>query len=120
MIARLLAELARLRNTATWSWEGWAASWRNEKSLRQWFAVNIASAALAFTLDLTPGERALILALGVLLLAAELMNTAVEEVVDYISTDHDPRAKRAKDAASAAVAVTAIAGGLAWLMILLG
>ena len=62
----------------------------------------------------------LIVALGVLILAAELMNTAIEETVDYISTDHDPRAGRAKDAGSAAVAVTAIAGGLAWLVILLG
>ncbi len=120
MLAWIAAELARLRNTALWSWQGWIASWRNEKSLRQWFLVNLASVALAFWLPLTPGERALILALGLLILVAELLNTAIEEVVDYISTDYDPRAGRAKDAGSAAVAVTAIAGGVAWLVILLG
>ncbi len=120
MFAWAKSELLRLKNTATWSLQGWISTWRNEKSLRQWLAVNVLSDTLAFSLDLTSGERALIVALGVLILAAELMNTAIEETVDYISTNHDPRAGRAKDAGSAAVAVTAIAGGLAWLVILLG
>ena len=43
--------------------------------------VNVLSVLLAFSLDLTPGERALILALGLLVLAAELGNTAVEEIL---------------------------------------
>ncbi|MEY4697568.1 MAG: hypothetical protein RIT14_1996 [Pseudomonadota bacterium] len=116
----LMAELRRIGNTTLWSWQGWAASWVREKSLRQWTIVNLLSAGAALLLDLGTGERALILALGLLILAAELMNTAVEEVVDYISEARDPRAKRAKDAASAAVAVTAIAGGVAWVVILLG
>ena len=120
MIDWLKAEVRRIGNTTKWSWEGWVSAWAREKSLRQWVVVNVLSAALAFALDLTPGERALILALGLLLLAAELMNTAIEEVVDYISEEIDPRAKRAKDAGSAVVAVTAIAGGVAWLVILIG
>jgi diacylglycerol kinase (ATP) len=47
------------------------------------------------------------------------MNTALEEVVDYLSTDRHPRAKKAKDCGSAAVALTAIAGGVAWLVVLI-
>lgn len=117
---RLAAEWQRFRNTCIWSWQGWRAAWASEKTLRQWTVVNLASAALAFALDLSPGERALILALGLLVLAAELMNTGIEEVVDYISTATDPRAKKAKDCGSAAVALTAIAGGVAWLCILIG
>jgi diacylglycerol kinase (ATP) len=113
-------ELRRLRNTARWSWQGWSSTWMHEKSLRQWAALNVASALLAFMLDLTAGERALILALGLLILVMELVNTAIEETVDYISEAHDPRAGRAKDAGSAAVALTAIAGGIAWLIILIG
>jgi diacylglycerol kinase (ATP) len=70
--------------------------------------------------EMTAGERALILALGLLILAAEVMNTALEEVVDYLSTDRDPRAKKAKDCGSAAVALTALAGGIAWLVVLIG
>ncbi len=116
----LAAELRRFANTCLWSWHGWRATWATEKSLRQWTVVNVISAALAFTLDLTPGERGLILALGLLVLAAELMNTGLEEVVDYLSTQPDPRAKKAKDCGSAAVALTALAGGVAWMVILLG
>jgi diacylglycerol kinase (ATP) len=117
---RIAAEVRRFANTVIWSAQGWAAAWASEKSLRQWTLVNVASAALAFGLDLTPGERALILALGILILAAELMNTGLEVVVDFVSPDIHPAAKKAKDCGSAAVALTAIAGGVAWLVILLG
>jgi diacylglycerol kinase (ATP) len=115
-----MSELRRFGNTVRWSWQGVRATWAREKSFRQWALVNAGSAALAFLLPLTPAERALILALGLLVLVAELLNTAIEEAVDYISETEDPRAGRAKDAGSAAVAVSAIAGGLAWLVILIG
>jgi diacylglycerol kinase (ATP) len=78
---------------------------------------NVFSAALAFSVDLTPAERALILALGLLILAAELINTAIEEVVDHILPVIDPRAKKAKDCGSACVALTALA---AWVVVLVG
>ena len=116
----LKVEVARIGKTARWSWQGWCAAWATEKSLRQWTAVNLLSAALAMVVDLTGGERALILALGLLVLAAELINTALEEVVDYISVDPHPRAGKIKDCGSAVVAMTAIAGGVAWLAVLIG
>lgn len=114
------SEIGRWGNTAKWSWQGWSATWAREKSLRQWAGLNAVSAVLALVLDLTGGERGLILALGLLILVAELVNTAIEETVDFISEDRDPRAGRAKDAGSAAVAVTAIGWGLAWLSVLIG
>jgi diacylglycerol kinase (ATP) len=113
-------EARRLANTVIWSWDGFRAAWATEKTLRQWTLANVLSAALAFTLDLTPGERALILALGLLVLAAELINTAVEEVVDMVSPSPDPRAKKAKDCGSACVALAALAAGLAWGVVLVG
>ena len=116
----LKSEIARIANTARWSWQGWTAAWATEKSLRQWTLVNVISALMAVLLDLTGGERALILALGLLILAAELLNTALEETVDYISGDHNPNAGKIKDCGSAVVAVTAIAGGTAWLAVLVG
>ncbi|MEO8244373.1 MAG: diacylglycerol kinase [bacterium] len=116
----LQGELRRFANTVIWSWQGWRAAWATEKALRQWTVVNLVSAALALLLPLTVGERATILALGLLVLAAELMNTGIEEVVDMITKETDPRAKRAKDCGSAAVALTAIAGGVAWVVILIG
>lgn len=112
-------EARRIRNTTLWSIEGWRAAWATEASLRQWTLANLLSAALALTLDLSPAERALILALGLLVLAAELANTAIEEVVDVLLPDPDPRAKKAKDCASACVALTALAAGVAWAVALL-
>lgn len=116
----LKAEGRRLANTCIWSWQGWRAAWASEKTLRQWTLANLLSAALALWLPLGVAERALILALGLLLLAAELMNTAVETVVNHLSPEQHPLARKAKDCASAAVALTALAAGLAWVVVLTG
>ncbi len=113
-------QLRRFVNTCIWSWQGWAAAWASEMSLRQWTVVNILSAALALYLPLTRGERALILGAGLLILAAELINTAIEEIVDHLSPGKSDFAKKAKDCGSAAVALAALAGGVAWLVIFLG
>ena len=120
MRERLAAEGRRFLNTVIWSWDGWWAAWATETSLRQWTVVNLLSATLAFVLHLTPTERGLILALGLLVLAAELINTAIEEVVDHILPQPHPAAKKAKDCGSACVALAALAGGAAWAVILIG
>ncbi|WP_439103208.1 diacylglycerol kinase [Celeribacter marinus] len=120
MISKLKYTGSQLYLRTIWSLEGLRATWRNEHSFRTWVWANLASACLAVALDLSTSERALILALGVLVLAAELVNTAIEDAIDYISTDHHPLAKRAKDAGSAAVFVTALAAGVAWAVVLLG
>lgn len=120
MRATLAAEGRRFWNTCVWSWAGWRAAWASEKTLRQWTVVNGLSIGFSLLVEMTPAERALIWALGLLVLAAELMNTGLEEVVDYLSRDIDPRAKKAKDCGSAAVALTALAGGLAWVVVLIG
>ena len=119
-MAMLWDEILRIRNTCLWSLEGWLETWRGEKSLRQWTGVNVASVLLSLVVEMETGERALIYALGLLVLAAELINTAVEHTVDYISEEIDPRAKKAKDAASACVAMTALAFGVVWLVVLVG
>lgn len=116
----IAAEFRRIANTFVWSLQGWRAAWGSEKSLRQWTIVNVLSAGLVLYLDLQPIERALILALGLLILAAELANTAIEEIVDHISPELHPFAQKAKDCGSASVALAALAGGVAWLVILIG
>jgi diacylglycerol kinase (ATP) len=55
-----------------------------------------------------------------LVLAAELINTGLEEVVDHLSPGPDPRAKKAKDCGSACVALTALAAGVVWAVVLVG
>lgn len=111
-------QLRRFGNKVRWSLDGWRAAWASEQSVRQWTVLNVLSIALAFWLPLTAGERGLILALGLLVLAFELVNTAIEAVVDHVLPDISPVAKKAKDCGSAAVALSAIAGGAAWAMVL--
>lgn len=116
----IAAQVRRFGNTVKWSLDGWRAAWASEVSLRQWTLANMASAGLALAIELTPGERALILALGLLVLAAELLNTAIEEAVNYVSTAEHPLARKIKDCGSAGVALAALAAGVAWVVILVG
>jgi diacylglycerol kinase (ATP) len=116
----LREEWERVRARAVWSWAGWVHVWRTERSLMQWIVANVASALLAFVLPLTAGERGMILMGGIIILAMECVNTAIERVVDDISTDKRDRAMQAKDAGSAAVAVSAIAVGVAWVCVIVG
>ncbi|MCX7890426.1 MAG: diacylglycerol kinase [Rhodobacteraceae bacterium] len=114
----VLGELRRFANTVRWSVAGWRAAWSTEKSLRQWTVVNVLSAVLVFALDLSAAERAVILALGLAILAAELFNTAIEEIVDRVEPRQVDWARKAKDCGSAGVALVALAGGAAWLVVL--
>lgn len=110
--------LKRLKWRCIWSWAGVNEAWSSEHSFRSWVWANVVSSGLALAL-LQGAELALILALGLLVLAAELMNTAIERTVDLITKEHHPLAKQAKDAGSAAVAITAIGAGIAWVVVLL-
>lgn len=112
--------LKRLKYRCIWSWDGTLTTWREEHSFRTWVWANLISMIAAFVLPLVASERALILALGILVLAAELINTGIENAVDQISKEQHPLAKKAKDAGSAGVAVTAIAAGVAWIVIIVG
>lgn len=120
MLTWLMSEVRRIGWTTVWSWRGCRAAWATEKSFRQWALANVLSALAAFALPLEPGERALILALGLLVLAAELANTAIETIVDHILPDPHPAAARAKDCGSATVALAALAAGVAWAVLLWG
>ena len=112
----ILRELIKIRNRAVWSWNGFRHVAKTEGSLWQWIIANIISGSLTFLLPITYTQQALILAGGILTLAAECLNTAIERIVDDISNKKRPAAEHAKDAGSAAVAVTAIATGVVWIV----
>ena len=114
----ILRELIKIKNRTVWSWYGFYHVAKTEGSLWQWIIANIISGSLTFFLPITFTQQAIILACGILILAAECLNTAIERIVDDISIKQRPAAKHAKDAGSAAVAITAIATGVAWLVII--
>lgn len=114
---RVMEFFKRLKWRFIWSSHGLADAWRQEHSFRSWVWANVVSAVLAVWL-LEGAELALILVLGVLVLAAELFNTAVERAVDLVSLEKSELARQAKDAGSAGVMVTAIAVGVVWVVVL--
>ena len=114
----ILRELIKIKNRTVWSWYGFHHVAKTEGSLWQWIIANIISGSLTFFLPITFTQQAMILAGGILILAFECLNTAIERIVDDISVKQRPAAKHAKDAGSAAVAITAIATGVAWLVII--
>jgi diacylglycerol kinase (ATP) len=112
-------EAARILRNAGHSLDGWRACWRAEQSLRQWVWVNAASLPALWLLQV-PGPLAVLIAVvGGLLIVVELLNSAIEAVVDLASPQRHPLAGRAKDAGSAAVAITGLIFAALWLYALL-
>jgi diacylglycerol kinase (ATP) len=98
-----------------YSFSGIKSAWSSEPSFRQWCLLVLVSNVSAFCFINNKKEIVLILVLGWLLLASELINTAVESVVDLVTTDHHPLAKKSKDAASAMTLLTFISLLTAWV-----
>lgn len=111
-------QITRVWQRAMWSWDGVVHVSKTEGSFAQWIVANIVSALLTFVVSMSAAEQAVLLMGGVMVLAAECMNTAIERIVDDISLDKRDAAKQAKDAGSAGVALTAVAVGVAWLVVL--
>ena len=116
----IFQHVERVKQRAIWSWDGFVHVYRTEGSLMQWITANAVFAVLAFVLPLTAGERGFLLMGGIMILAMECMNTAIERVVDDVSTERRDAAKYAKDCGSAAVAVTGVAVGVGWVCVIAG
>lgn len=109
--------LRHLFAATSYSCQGLASAFKKEAAFRQDILLNIAGDACAFIFSLTCAERILVIALGLILLAVELLNTAVESVVDLVSPGWNPLAKRAKDLGSAAIFCTLTAYFVSWAII---
>lgn len=110
--------ISHLRKAFGWSLAGLAAAWR-ETAFRQEVCCIVILAPLALWLGGSGLERAMLLASLLLVLIAELINTAVESAIDRIGPERHPLSGRAKDIASAAVFIALINSVLVWLLILL-
>lgn len=111
--------LKRIFNAATYSFDGLSAAFKGEAAFRQLVLLNAILIPLACWLSVSRAERAILIAVCLLALIVELLNSAIEAAIDRISLDRHPLSKNAKDMGSAAqlVALTTIA--LVWGVILL-
>lgn len=112
--------LRRIFHTLIHSRDGFIATFRGEAAFRQLLLLHGALAAVAFLLDVSRSERALMLAVCFISLIAELLNSAIEAVVDRISLAHHPLSKNAKDMGSAAQTTALLMVATVWAVVLLG
>jgi len=110
--------LQSILNAARNSLAGIAAAARNEGSFQVELAVCVVLLPLGLWLGGTGVERALLVSSVLIVLCAELVNTALEAAVDRISLEMHPLAKRAKDIGSAAVMLALVNAGVVWLLVL--
>lgn len=96
------------------SWKGLAAAWRHEAAFREECLLGLILLPVATWLARTPAELALLVFSLLLVLAAELGNSAIESVVDRIGRDHHELSGRAKDMGSAMVLITMINVLVVW------
>ncbi|KAB0551376.1 diacylglycerol kinase [Pseudomonas argentinensis] len=112
--------LKRILNAAGYSLDGLRAAFTGEAAFRQLVLLNVVLIPIALLLDVSRGERALMVAACLLALIVELLNSAVEAAIDRISLDLHPLSKTAKDMGSAAQLVSLTLIGSVWAIILLG
>lgn len=101
-----------------WSAKGLAAAWRHEASFRLEGYLFVVLAPLGFWLGANGIEKAILVGSLLLVLSAELLNSAVEAVVDKVSPEFHELAGRAKDMGSAAVFLLMLNVVLSWIAVL--
>lgn len=109
----------RLLKAFGWSMQGLRAAWLHESSFRLEVVLTALLIPLALWLGNTGVERALLISSVLAVLAIELLNSAIEAVIERYGPEHHELAGRAKDMGSAAVFVTLTAAAAVWLLVLL-
>ena len=112
--------LKRIIKATGYSAKGLRAAFKHEAAIRQELVMLAIAIVLVCVFDLSVIERILMLGVVVLVLIVELINSAIEAVVDRVGVEHHELSGRAKDIGSAAVMVALGFAGFTWLYILFG
>jgi diacylglycerol kinase (ATP) len=100
-----------------WSMAGLKAAWKNEQAFRWEATIVLLMMPVGLWFGRTAVERALLIASSMLILITELLNSAVEAVVDRIGPERHKLSKRAKDLGSAAAFISMITAAVVWALI---
>lgn len=110
--------LRRIVSAFFYSWDGLKSAWKYEYAFRQEVPVVLIGIVVALVLPISVFEKWLMMAVLLLVLVVELLNSAIEAVVDRISLERHPLSKNAKDFGSAAVMLTVLIALGTWTVIL--
>ena len=108
--------MPRFRRASIHTWNGLTFATRSEQAIREELVALVIALPLAWFVGTTAVRRVELIAVILLLLTVELLNTAIEKLADRLTTDHDPQIGRVKDMGSAAVGVALVIAGLVWLV----
>lgn len=110
--------MTRIWRATGYSAHGLRAAWRYESAFRQELVLAVLLAPCAFWIGQSATQIALLLATLLVALVTELLNSAIESIVDRIGPEHHELAGRAKDMGSAAVFVALALVVVVWLLLL--
>ncbi len=112
------AGIARIIAAAGFSWQGLTAAYQHEAAFRQELILGLALVPLAIWLSSSGIESALMIASLFIVLIAEIINSAIEAIVDRVGSEHHELSGRAKDMGSAAVLLAMVNAAVVWIFIL--
>jgi diacylglycerol kinase (ATP) len=110
--------LTRILRAFGYSAKGFAQTWREEAAFRQEATLAVLVIPLGAYLGHSGVERALLISPMLLILIVELLNSAVEAVVDRSGMERNRLAGMAKDMGSAAVLLSFVLLGTVWFLVL--
>jgi diacylglycerol kinase (ATP) len=110
--------IKRIFSAIGYSLDGFKAAWQNEASFRQELLVVVIGTVTALSLRISAFEKLMLIGVLVLVLIVELINSALEALVDRISLEPHPLSKNVKDIGSAAVALAIGLAVAAWGVVL--
>lgn len=110
--------VGRIFKAMRYSCQGFIAAWRDEHAFRQEMMFCVPMIGLAAFLPVTPTQKALLIGSMLLIIVVELLNSAVEAVVDLVTVEHHEMAGKAKDIGSAAVMLCFGNAAVVWGLIL--
>jgi len=111
--------LTRIIKAAGYSWKGLRAAWQHEAAFRQEVVAAVVAIIIACWLDVTPLARVMLIGSVALVVIVEILNSAIEAVVDRLGNECHELSGRAKDMGSAAVLLAILLAVFVWLTILL-
>ena len=110
--------VTRVIHAFGYSMKGFKAAWKNEAAFRQEAMLTLVLTPVAFFIAQTPIELALLIGALLIVVITELLNSAVEAVVDRTGSELHELSGRAKDMGSAAVFVSLTLCTVVWAAII--
>jgi diacylglycerol kinase (ATP) len=114
-----LAPIEQIIRGTYCSFKGFRVGWRTQAALRYEICVLMVILPIAWWLGKDGAERALLIGSSLFVVVVELINSAVETVVDRIGRDYHELSGRAKDLGSAAVFWSIVMAVIIWVLLLI-